>query len=325
MQPRILVVGTGAVGALYAWRLQAAGGHVSCICRSNYEQVTKNGFDMRSFSFGNAIFRPDRVFASVQEATDAEPAGYHYIIVCTKALPERVSTADLIAPAMTESKTAVVLIQNGVGIEQPVAERFPQNPCVSCIAYVGVTQTAPGVIEHVLLGDLTFGPYNRDGATEQTRPADVDSIIKLMSSGGIKCSAAHHIQAMRWNKLTWNAPFGAASVLTGLHDTHTMLDNTECAKLIKEAMEEIWQAATMMFGPENFPGPGPVTSPMAQITRTRAAAAYKPSITVDYTNGSPMEVEVIFGNAVREAKKRGIPMPRLELLYLMMRIAGQRS
>ena len=52
-----LSVGTGAVGAIYSWRL-AQTCEVTTVCRSNYDAVKQHGFDIESPKFGNGIFKP---------------------------------------------------------------------------------------------------------------------------------------------------------------------------------------------------------------------------------------------------------------------------
>ena len=50
-------MGAGAVGAIYSWRL-AKTCDVTTVCRSNYQAVKDNGFDIDSAKFGKEIFRP---------------------------------------------------------------------------------------------------------------------------------------------------------------------------------------------------------------------------------------------------------------------------
>lgn len=50
-------VGTGAVGAIYSWRLSAST-YVATVCRSNYDIVQRDGFDISSVKWGNHVYRP---------------------------------------------------------------------------------------------------------------------------------------------------------------------------------------------------------------------------------------------------------------------------
>lgn len=52
-----LTVGTGAVGAIYSWRLSKSC-NVTAVCRSNYDIVKEQGFTIESAKFGNENFKP---------------------------------------------------------------------------------------------------------------------------------------------------------------------------------------------------------------------------------------------------------------------------
>lgn len=53
-----ILVGTGAVGAIYTWRLSKSC-NVTTVCRSNYDIVNEKGFEMDSAKFGVENFKPD--------------------------------------------------------------------------------------------------------------------------------------------------------------------------------------------------------------------------------------------------------------------------
>src|SRR4051794_2897093 len=105
---RALVFGAGGVGCLYGWFLHRAGVQVTAVCRSNYQQVKKNGLLIRSKKWGRNTFKPT-VVASVAEARAHGP--FDYLLVCSKAFPD---TASLIKEAVAPD-TAIVLAQNGIG------------------------------------------------------------------------------------------------------------------------------------------------------------------------------------------------------------------
>ena len=52
---------------------------------------------------------------------------------------------------------------------------------------------------------------------------------------------------------------------------------------------------------------------------TRSMGAYRPSSMIDFLEGHAVEVESIWGEPLRRARKAGFDAGRLELLYLLMR------
>src|SRR5262249_9979408 len=151
--PNVLVVGAGAIGAFYGAALARAGAHVSVTCRSDYEAVKQHGYSIRSALLGDHVFRPDAVY---RDAADVEQSP-DYLVLTVKVLPN-VDRAALIKPAVGKN-TAIVLIENGVDIEAEVAQAFPENELLSCLAFIGVSRLGNGEIHHQTLGHLTMGRY----------------------------------------------------------------------------------------------------------------------------------------------------------------------
>jgi len=120
-----------------------------------------------------------------------------------KALPDVYSIADIIAPAVEASPDAgIVLIQNGIGVEDPIKKRFPRNPILSSIAYIGVTQNSAGVVYH-------SGPVQRlvVGLFEPIEGVDTAKCLQVFGErckrGGLETVVSADIQNYRWQKLVW--------------------------------------------------------------------------------------------------------------------------
>ncbi|KAH6617816.1 ketopantoate reductase PanE/ApbA-domain-containing protein [Chaetomium sp. MPI-SDFR-AT-0129] len=160
----IVFVGAGAVGCFYASRLHhpTHNIHVSLTARSNYKALTENGVRLQTHTFGDYTFRPDHVFPSVTAAA-AGSRQWDYIIVTTKALPDRSDDSALIAP-LVGPNSCIVLIQNGVGVEQPYRARFPTNPIVSAVTIISAEQTSPGTIRQNRWTRIHLGPYSNSAS-----------------------------------------------------------------------------------------------------------------------------------------------------------------
>lgn len=140
-RPHVLIVGAGAIGSYYGGRLQQAGARVSVVCRSDYDFVRRDGIRIASHD-GDFHFTPDAVVRSVEEA----PGAVDYLVVTTKVLPE-INVAEMIRPAVSP-QTSLVLLQNGINIETPVHEAFPENLLISALAFICVSRVAPGHVVH---------------------------------------------------------------------------------------------------------------------------------------------------------------------------------
>lgn len=301
-QPTVLVVGAGAIGALYGSVLARRGARVSVVCRSDYDAVARGGFAIQSGSLGDHVFRPERVVRSVAEYGP----GADYLILATKVI-DGVDRAAVIRPAVGP-RTVVVLIQNGVEIEAEVADAFPENEIVSVLAFVGVSRVGRAQIWHQSYGHLVAGKYPRG-----TSPA-AERLAALWEAGGIPCSVTDDVVTARWLKTVWNAVFNPLSIQGGVLTTEQMLSTDEAERFVRAGMEEVCRVAAAV----GHPLPAEVIE--GNIAPTRLMPPYKTSMALDYENGRPMEIEAILGNVVRAGRRAGVATPRLEALYAIAKM-----
>ncbi|KAH8691084.1 ketopantoate reductase PanE/ApbA-domain-containing protein [Phaeosphaeriaceae sp. PMI808] len=143
----ILIFGTGAVGSTLGWRLaQNLGVRLSVACRSNYEAIQRQGVQMRTQMWGNGSFMPHRVVHSTREVSDVS---FYYVVCGNKVTTSNdISYINDLAHAVSP-KTALVSVQNGVGVEAPLRQRFPGNTILSAACYISCLQPFPGIVEQV--------------------------------------------------------------------------------------------------------------------------------------------------------------------------------
>ncbi len=301
-QDKILVVGTGALGSFYGALLSKAGADVSVVCRSDYSKVKQDGFQIKSDKLGHWCFEPTHVLKSVAEYKDQAD----YLILCTKIIPE-IDRVELIRPAVS-SKTRIVLIQNGVEIEQPLANAFPNNEIISGLAFVCCNRIALGITHHLAYGKLTLGNFNKT-----TRDSNsTQHLAALINKAGIEATVSEKIISDRWLKCLWNAPFNPLSVLSGGLSTADILSSQE--PLIRTIMQEVMQIAKACGHPLA------VESIETNIQNTYAMPPYKTSMLLDYEKHHSMEIEAILGNTVTAARRENIPCPTLNTLYSLMKL-----
>ena len=304
----VLIVGAGAVGALFGSALARQGARVSVVCRSDFEAVSREGYHIHSPVFGDHRFRPAYVYRNVPECR--EPLDY---LLLTSKVLENVDRAALIRPAVGPG-TVIVLIQNGVDIEPPIAAAFPDNELLSSLAFVAVGRSAPGQVHHLSLGSLILGRYP-SGVT----PA-AQTLAAAFEAGKVPCKLTENVIGARWQKAVWNAVFNPISILGGVLDTNAMLRTDAEVAFVRSAMQEVCDVAQAAGYPQS---PNLVEQMLAT---TRAMPAYKSSMALDYENRRPMEIEAILGNTVRAARKVGVATPKLDAMYALAKmVAGKRE
>ena len=322
MSVSILLIGAGAVGTFYASRLaQAPNTQVSVVCRSNYKAVKANGFVIESPQYGKYGFVPRRVFASPNDAKSFA-ARYKYILVSTKALPD-VSDDSALLEGLVSDGTTIVLIQNGLGIEEPYRKRFSQAMILSAVAVISVAQPSPGMIKHHGWTRISIGPYLPSGNYDRSDSGQRrDRLVTLFREGGIEDAEAYdhaNLQLIRWHKIAINAALNPSSVLSGGTSSHSMSTDPVFREHLKHVMQEILTTVTKILDvslPRNFASAETI---LESISRNQSHG--RPSMWHDWASEKSMELEVILGNPIRIAQEHGFDMPRTQTLYALLKMA----
>ncbi|KAJ3194703.1 hypothetical protein HK101_002125 [Irineochytrium annulatum] len=321
----VLIIGGGACGALFGGSLQELPGptvRVSMVCRSNYQEVLDSGFHINHQGRKPYVFRPHAVYRDPAEARSSHGSDFDHVFVMTKAT---VDPVPLLRPCVGPNTRSISLWQNGIGIEDRVATAFPNTPLISVVMYVGVTQVGPGKIEAAAIQRAVMGLHLPAGTT---RPKDDVSqeIARLLTSRGVTALSVADVRVARWHKTLWNATFGFLGLCAGGVDSLVLTRTPDARACVRELMEEVMRISEAVLGAPLPLGTQGMPTLDEFIAITENLGPYKASIIVDWEQGNQTESEFIFGNVIREARRVGVAAPRLETLYVVLRLMmGKRK
>jgi 2-dehydropantoate 2-reductase len=252
-------------------------------------------------------------------------------VVSTKALPDVSDDSEILTGLVTKGKTSIVLVQNGLGVEEPYVRRFPDAVVLSAVTIVTAVQTSHGVIKHNRWTRISIGPYlsgsTESTASNETQEAAIESnknFVQLLQAGGIKDAEAYShakLQMVRWHKIAINASMNPSAVLSGGSTNNEMSMDPELYIHLKGVMDEVLNTAPKVLGtplPKEF-----ATSEAILKSTQKNTTGSKPSMLLDWEQGKIMELEVILGNPIRIARAKGLEMPRLHSLYALLRKAQE--
>ncbi|KAK7935499.1 hypothetical protein PG985_000994 [Apiospora marii] len=255
----ILFVGAGAVGCFYASRLHHPSHNIyaSLTARSNYDTIVSSAL------LRIPVCRCGSPGCTAPVRAAAPEGGWDYVVVTTKALPDRTDDAALVAP-LVSAKTCIVLIQNGVGVEGPYRARFPQNPILSAVTVISAEQIKQGTIRQNRWTRISIGPFGKGlVGTSTAGEEDMHDVVRrgadCMSDlagwwqvhGKIPDVKSHtelELQTIRWHKLCINSAFNPSAVLSGGLGNADQLKDAELREHIMGVMLEIWDAAPKVLG-----------------------------------------------------------------------------
>ena len=146
------------------------------------------------------------------------------------------------------------------------------------------------------------------------------------------CSVTDNLARTHWEKLVWNIPFnglGVAAtagfdVLSGrkplaamnvgeTQSTDKLLASDDGALLVRKVMLEVIAVARALGFDLSDSLAG------KNIERTQTMGAYKASTLLDFERGLPLELESLFLEPLRQARKANVPVPHLERLCEVLR------
>ena len=295
---RIAVVGSGAVGCYYGGRLARHGARVRFLMRRDLEHVRAHGLVVRSHL-------GDFALPQVEACGDTKEMGPADLVLITLKATANPALEELIPPLL-HSGTRLLTLQNGLGNEEFLAERWGADRVLGGVCFTCINRTGPGLIEHTAQGAVALGSFATAGF-EAAR-----AVVDFFNAAGIDCALAESVPAVRWRKLVWNVPFNGLAIAAGGIDTARILADAHLAELVTSLMREVMGASAML----GWPLPDDLIAD--QIARTRTMAAYRPSSMIDYVEGREVEVEAIWGEPSRRAAAAGAAVPRLEMLYRLI-------
>lgn len=263
-------------------------------------------------------------------------------MVCTHKAIDQDDVAIALKPVVDQSRTTIVIIQNGVGNEEPFREQYSGTSILTCVVrglgrsyaadllrrngtdgerkqtWVGATQISPGVVKHTKSEDMQIGLFPNplvDPSAEQRR---LQVLVELLEQGQTRVQIVEDMQRQRWEKVVWNAAWNSLTTLT-MVDTQTWLHSSHDAEpFTRQLMREVIRIGRAC-------GVNLVDELIDRLMdRIKAMPGIGSSMQTDCKNGRPMEIDVILGFPVRKSRELNVPAPYLETLYVILRAVDGR-
>ncbi|RSM02861.1 hypothetical protein CEP52_007762 [Fusarium oligoseptatum] len=298
----VLIYGTGSIGAILAYLLSKSipEKNIYAVCRSNYNAAKEQGFTIDSDLWGTGLSKQSSHHLDHSD-------GSLLLQKATVNCPE----AEAIKPAVSPN-TTIVILQNGIAIEDPFRAAFPQAPILSCVLYTPVSQTGPTTFTHGTLDKMYLGTFPADAPIHHLKACA--KFTSLLSTGGAKAHHATDIQIERWKKLLINGSENPICALSGLRDAEFFRSSDGATAFMRDVMSEI--AATARAAGYTAIDEGVVQEQLKLLTM-RPLPGVMPSMMADALAGRQMEVDVILGNTVRIAQENRVDAPLLKALLAL--------
>ena len=288
---KVVIMGTGAMGSVYAALMADAGHEVWAVdaWAQHVSAMQANGLRVEGAS-GDRTVRVNAT-GNAAEAGEAD-----LVIVATKL--DGVAAACEAAKPLVRSDTAILSIQNGLGGPDIAAGVFgPERVTIGVVGGFGASMKGPGHAHHNGMEFVRLGEY-QGGQTNRTA-----WIAEAWESSGFKVLTFDDIHKMVWEKLICNCAYSGPCTVTDL-TLGEVLANAEASALSGACATEAWEVARAKGIAVD------VDDPVAYVRAFgEKISGSRPSMAQDHTARKKCEIDAINGAIVREAAPLGLSVP----------------
>jgi 2-dehydropantoate 2-reductase len=314
-----VVVGAGALGSILGGYMAEAGEEVTLVGRKPHVDAIRAGGLIIEGMRGRHVVR------NVRAATDAgELTSANTLILAVKSYDTTEALASL--RHLRGKVGAVLSVQNGGGKDEALAETFGRDAVVGAASIVGGAMPAPGRVIHTAEGGTWIGEI--DGR----RTARVEAIADTFRKARLPIEVPDDIRSVIWCKLNQMVPAAALACVTRLH-IHEMYQDRSLAALFVELAHEVAGVAARLNIPlvdcQGFPIKTLCSQPFdaavesiiarGRAMQERGMTQVRISTLQDLERGKRTEAEHVIGYVVDLAAANGAAVPKLALLYRIIR------
>jgi 2-dehydropantoate 2-reductase len=298
---KIAIVGTGAMGSVYAALFAAAGHEVWAIdaWREHVAAMRENGLRLEGASGERTV----RVHATT-DARDAGPCDL--VVLATKAMQVAAAAASI--KSLLGADTPVLSIQNGLGGPDTAASVLGrERVLVGVVGGFGASMRGPGHAHHngwelVRLGEFG-GPIT----------ARLKKVEETWRGAGFRVKVFDDIDQLVWEKLLCNCAYSGPCGISE-RTVGEVMEDPDLARISAACATEAYQVALKKKIKLNIEDPVAYVRDFgAKIPRAR------PSVLLDLMARRKSEIDVINGSIPRVGSEVGIAAPVNEALTALVR------
>jgi 2-dehydropantoate 2-reductase len=286
MNDSILIVGTGALGSLFAARLARAGCDVTMLgtWKAGLEAIRADGLRFLAAS--------GKEFQFKVHVTDdpRQCAGVGYALVLVKAWQTERAARQL-TECLAEDGLAVTL-QNGLGNRETLLQRLGPSRVALGITTAGATLLGPGLVKAGGEGPISIERHPALGPLEEA-----------LRSAEFNVQVVENAQSLIWGKLVINSAINPLTALLRVPNGE-LLERPSAREIMRTLAAETAQVATAEKVELPFSDPVAAAEEVARKT-----ASNRSSMLQDVLRGAPTEIDAICGSIVNIGRRHEVYTP----------------
>lgn len=290
---RIVIMGSGGVGAYVGARLQAAGEDVAFIARGAHLQALQ-AEGLRLEHPQHPLHLP-QVQASA-DAADLARSGPADLVVFAVKLGDTEAAARALGPVLGP-QTRILTLQNGIDSVDLIQGQVGGTAVRGGVIYVSAVIDRPGVIRspgglHVIVADAAGGD-----------PVMAAFFAACGRATALQAKPSDDIRSTLWEKFIALSALSATTSLLRA-PMGAILGHPETRALQRQLIEEAVAVADAAGVPQRA---GLVDEVMAKLAVM--PASFRSSMSEDLARGKPLELQWLSGRVHALGQRLGVPTP----------------
>jgi 2-dehydropantoate 2-reductase len=316
----IVVVGAGAIGLLVAGKLTCASTKTALLARPAIAAAIAQ-HRLRILQGGVVQIVDDLTVATDPTALDQCAAEPELAILCVKGY----DTAGALPAIEALQPRMVLTLQNGIGNEELLAERFGARRVISGAITSSVEIEAPGRIAVTKSGGIGLAPMDRR--------VDIRPWIATLGAAGFRTRLYSDYRALKWSKALLNMLGNATAAILDMSVAAVYADRRLVALEHQAFREALAVMDRLGIRPVNLPrypvavlalamryGPAALLDPLLGRLIAGGRGGKTPSLHLDLARGNRRsEGDLLYGAVVRAAEQVGLVAPTNRVLHDTLR------
>jgi len=299
---KIAVIGTGAMGSVYAGLLAEAGNEVWAVdlWREHLDAIRDRGLRIEGAS-------GDRIVRTLNVTDSPDAVGIcNLVIIATKASGVGAAAASI--ASIVGKDSLVLTIQNGLGAGERIAQHLPtDNVLLGVAGGFGASVKAPGHVHHngmelIRVGEMHGGLSDR-----------LNDVADVWQQAGFNVKTFADINQLIWEKFICNVTFSAPCTVFGRTLSEIMNDPFSW-KIALGCALEAYEAGCAKKVALSFSDP-------EQYVRDFGSKMpdARPSMLLDHLDRRPSEIDAINGMVPVVAVEVGTRAPYNEVVTAIVK------
>jgi len=303
-KPKIVVVGSGAMGSLFGGLLAAGGLDVTLVdvWKEHVDTINRAGLRIVGHGGERTIRVPATCDPQSLRAADV-------VLFQCKAFANEAAARSV--RHLVTGSTVGISFQNGLGNEETLGRILGERHVLGGLTAQGAIVVSAGVVRN--FGDLPTYIGELAGGVSERAVAIADAFTRH----GLQAFASDNVKKLKCQKLLGNAALGAVSAATDMTSAQ-MVAIPELRTVILRALDETAAVARACGVALTDDEKHAIFDKLTRVDGGGTGAS-KSSMAADIALKRRTEIDTIHGSVARLGRENGVPTPTIDMMIAVVK------